>query len=172
MEVIYAAVRYPDEIVDTFPFAAARKIELLQQWADGYENGLAGRVNIPPFLLAFTGVVRKRLIPHEHYRSFLEAMRLDVHPRPYATMDDLIDSYVYGSAIVVGYFLAYVYGGHDFPRVLESSRNLGIALQLTNFLRDVGEDQRARTRLSSARFASRGGELAPWMSTIASSWNR
>jgi phytoene synthase len=69
-------------------------------------------------------------------------MRLDVEPRVYSTLDDLIDSYVYGSAIVVGYFLAYVYGGSDFPRILESSRSLGIALQLTNFLRDVGEDQR------------------------------
>jgi phytoene synthase len=142
VEVIYASVRYPDEIVDTFPVSPARKLELLQEWADGYEAGLRGRAGIPPFLAAFTDVVKRRGIPPEHYRSFLEAMRLDVTPRLYATMDDLIDSYVYGSAIVVGYFLAYVYGGSDFLRILESSRNLGIALQLTNFLRDVGEDQR------------------------------
>jgi phytoene synthase len=142
VEVIYAAVRYPDEIVDSFPVSAGRRFELLREWSEGYEAGLAGRVDIPPFLAAFTEVVRRREIPHEHYRSFLEAMRLDVEPRSYASMDDLIESYVYGSAIVVGYFLAYVYGGSDFPRILESSRNLGIALQLTNFLRDVGEDQR------------------------------
>src|SRR5690349_3245745 len=51
----------------------------------------------------------------------------------------------YGSAIVVGYFLTYVYGSptrQDFARALTSARHLGIALQLTNFLRDVGEDQR------------------------------
>jgi 15-cis-phytoene synthase len=142
VEVIYAAVRYPDEIVDSFPVSVERRLELLQEWADGYEAGLEGRVDIPPFLAAFTEVVRRRGIPAEHYRSFLEAMRLDVEPRLYATMDDLIDSYVYGSAIVVGYFLAYVYGGSDFQRVLNSSRNLGIGLQLTNFLRDVSEDQR------------------------------
>jgi phytoene synthase len=142
VEVIYASVRYPDEVVDTFPVSAPKRLKLLQEWADGYEAGLQGRVDVPPFLSAFCGVVRKRGIPPEHYRSFLEAMRLDVVPRLYDTMDDLIDSYVYGSAIVVGYFLAYVYGGSDFPRILRSSRNLGIALQLTNFLRDVGEDQR------------------------------
>jgi phytoene synthase len=142
VEVIYAAVRYPDEIVDSFPLSKARRLALLQEWAKGYEAGLQGRVDIPPFIAAFTEVVRRREIPHEHYRSFLEAMRLDVEPRFYSTIDDLVDSYVYGSAIVVGYFLAYVYGGSDFPRILESSRNLGIALQLTNFLRDVGEDQR------------------------------
>ena len=142
VEVIYAAVRYPDEIVDTFPVSAARRLELLQTWADSYEQGLAGRVDIPPFLAAFTEVVRRRGIPAKHYRAFLEAMRLDVEPQVYSTMHDLIERYVYGSAIVVGYFLAYVYGGSDFPRILKSSRHLGIALQLTNFLRDVGEDQR------------------------------
>ena len=60
-------------------------------------------------------------------------------------MDDLINSYIYGSAIVVGYFLTHVYGAsapERFPQALESARDLGIGLQLTNFLRDVGEDQR------------------------------
>jgi phytoene synthase len=142
VEVIYAAVRYPDEVVDSFPVTSTRRLELLQEWADGYEAGLRGQRGVPPFLSAFTEVVRRREIPPEHYRSFLEAMRLDVEPRLYISMDDLIDSYVYGSAIVVGYFLAYVYGGSDFPRILASSRALGIALQLTNFLRDVSEDRR------------------------------
>src|SRR5262245_66543334 len=72
-------------------------------------------------------------------------MRLDVYPRPFSTLDDLIESYVYGSAVVVGYFLACIYGApseSDFARALASARHLGVALQLTNFLRDVGEDQR------------------------------
>ena len=72
-------------------------------------------------------------------------MRLDVAPRPFASLDDLIDSYVYGSAVVVGYFLAHVYGADgpgNFARALKSARDLGVALQLTNFLRDVAEDQR------------------------------
>ena len=70
---------------------------------------------------------------------------MDVRPRPFGTLDDLIESYIYGSAIVVGYFLTYVYGASgegSFDRALASARDLGIALQLTNFLRDVGEDQR------------------------------
>jgi 15-cis-phytoene synthase len=89
--------------------------------------------------------VREAAIPPEHYRSFIAAMRLDVCPRHFSTLDDLIESYVYGSAIVVGYFLTYIYGAPsagDFARALVSARHLGVALQLTNFLRDVGEDQR------------------------------
>ncbi|HKP12090.1 MAG TPA: squalene/phytoene synthase family protein, partial [Blastocatellia bacterium] len=84
-------------------------------------------------------------IPPEHYRAFIEAMRRDIRPRPFATLDDLIDSYIYGSAIVVGYFLTHVYGASHarlFGRALAAARSLGIALQLTNFLRDVREDQR------------------------------
>jgi len=58
-------------------------------------------------------------------------------------MDSLINEYVYGSAIVVGYFLAYIYGPNKNKTVedlLEPSKDLGIALQLTNFSRDVYED--------------------------------
>lgn len=152
VEAIYAAVRYPDEIVDSFPLPLEERARLLEEWAEGYERALhiqgfreALRQGIPVFVAAFAEVVREAEIPHEHYRAFLEAMRLDLRPRPFATLDDLIDSYIYGSAIVVGYFLTYVYGSPtpaEFPRALESARDLGIALQLTNFLRDVAEDQR------------------------------
>ena len=152
VELIYAAVRYPDEIVDTFTLPPARQLALLDAWAEGYECALLDdhlqssvASGVPCFAAAFAQVVRANSIPPQHYRDFLAAMRLDVAPRPYRTLDDLIDSYIYGSAIVVGYFLAYVYGPNapgDLERALQASRDLGIALQLTNFLRDVREDQR------------------------------
>ncbi len=151
VEIIYAAVRYPDEVVDTFPLSPEQRMKRLDAWRGDYERGLecdfkdavAGGANC--FAAAFADVVKRNAIPREFYGSFLDAMRLDVTPRPFATLDDLIESYVYGSAIVVGFFLAYVYGPsapREFPRALEASRSLGIALQLTNFLRDVREDQR------------------------------
>lgn len=152
VEAVYAAVRYPDEVVDTFPLAPAERIRLLDGWAALYETGVgcaslaeALRRGVPSHLAGFTRVVRERSVPVEHYRAFLGAMRLDVEPRAFASLDDLIDSYVYGSAVVVGYFLAHVYGSsgeQNFARALSSARDLGVALQLTNFLRDVGEDQR------------------------------
>ncbi len=156
VEAIYAAVRYPDEIVDTFNLSAQQRHQLLDDWATNYEVALQInsiqerlRLGIPSFIASFVEVVKTAGIPPEHYRSFLAAMRHDVHPRTFETLDDLIESYIYGSAIVVGYFLAYVYGavnggihGAEFQRALQSSRDLGIALQLTNFLRDVAEDQR------------------------------
>ena len=154
VEAIYAAVRYPDEIVDTFPLAPTQRAALLDEWRAHYETALGMhsakemlRAGAPLFIAGFVKVVQDANIPREHYRAFLDAMRLDVWPRPFATLDDLIDSYVYGSAIVVGYFLTYVYGENragDFARALQSARNLGAALQLTNFLRDIAEDQRRR----------------------------
>ena len=152
VEAIYAAVRYPDEIVDTFRLEKDEQLRRLDLWAAQYEQSLnvgsikeALRKNVPCFLASFSAVVRDRLIPQEHYRSFIEAMRMDVRPRSFSTLDDLIESYIYGSAIVVGYFLTYVYGASSeqaFKRALDSATALGIALQLTNFLRDVDEDQR------------------------------
>lgn len=152
VEAVYAAVRYPDEIVDSFRLTSAERMRRLDDWAAQYEEALAAdsikdslRRRTPCFLASFSRVARETAIPPEHYRSFIAAMRLDVCPRRFSTLDDLIDSYIYGSAIVVGYFLTYIYGStsaDNFARALASARHLGVALQLTNFLRDVGEDQR------------------------------
>ncbi len=152
VEAIYAAVRFPDEVVDSLPLRPSDQLYLLQQWEKDYDRSLSIsslqerlRQGIPPILAGFAQVVQEAGIPPEHYREFLQAMRLDVAPRPFSTMEDLVESYVYGSAIVVGYFLAYVYGPSapdQWETALRSSRDLGIALQLTNFLRDVSEDQR------------------------------
>lgn len=152
VECIYAAVRYPDEIVDTFPLPPDQQARLIDQWALDYESALRSnsvresmQAGAPSFVAGFAQVVREAGIPPEYYPAFLDAMRLDIRPRRFETLDDLIESYIYGSAIVVGYFLTYVYGAPralDFDRALRSARDLGIALQLTNFLRDVAEDQR------------------------------
>lgn len=152
VEAVYAAVRYPDEIVDTFPIDKSERINRINEWANQYENGLKATSitesllkGVPCFLAGFCEVIRKTQIPHEHYRTFLDAMRHDIEPRRFRTLDDLIDNYIYGSAIVVGYFLTYIYGSdskENFNRALTGARNLGIALQLTNFLRDVREDNK------------------------------
>ncbi len=152
VDVIYAAVRFPDEIVDTFPLAPDARTSLIADARRQYIRSLqntdyrhAIREGISPWLAGFAEVVRRHEIPPEHYLFFLDAMAADCTPRPYRDLDDLIEGYIYGSAIVVGYFLACVYGPSEpahRQRALDSARSLGIALQLTNFLRDVAEDQR------------------------------
>ncbi len=169
VEAIYAAVRYPDEIVDTFPLTQTQRETLLAEWEERYVAALRAETiresleaGAPCFIAGFAEVVRRTDIPREHYRAFLDAMRLDVWPRWFETLDDLIESYVYGSAIVVGYFLTHVYGSPtpgDFNRALRGARDLGVALQLTNFLRDVAEDQRrGRVYLPQAMLRDEGIE--------------
>lgn len=173
VEVIYAAVRYPDEIVDTFSLPAGEKIALLDAWQQSYLEGmrephLKARVDagIPWILCGFTEVVCRNEIPAEHYLAFLAAMRRDVRPAPFATMRSLIDDYVYGSAIVVGYFLTHVYraaAGRPLEEALHCARELGIALQLTNFARDVHEDRlRGRLYLPLELLAAEGLTAEDW----------
>ncbi len=152
VELIYAAVRYPDEVVDTFPISDEKKRELLTRWRTAYAEAMQSESitsnlgkDIPPFIAAFADLAKRHKIPAEHYVSFLDAMQFDIAPQPFETLDDLIDKYIYGSAIVVGYFLTYVYSASSpgaFDDALESARNLGIGLQLTNFLRDIQDDAR------------------------------
>jgi len=152
VEVIYASVRYPDEIVDTFPISPEEKLALLDAWTKRYLEAIAVeglrdrvRAGVPWILAGFAEVVRRRRIPPEHYLSFLDAMRRDAGPAPFATLEALIDEYVYGSAIVVGYFLTHVYSPAPeatLDDALRCARQLGIALQLTNFVRDVFDDRR------------------------------
>jgi len=152
VEVIYASVRFPDEIVDTFTLNANEQLAMLGRWEEHYLeslniNGIRRRVaaGIPWILAGFSELVSEHRIPPEHYIAFLAAMRRDARPRPFPTLESLIDEYVYGSAVVVGYFLTYVYGHAQTASLNEAlacARRLGIALQLTNFVRDVAEDYR------------------------------
>ncbi|MDQ6663499.1 MAG: squalene/phytoene synthase family protein, partial [Acidobacteriota bacterium] len=167
VEAVYAAVRYPDEIVDSFPLDRNARANRLDAWRADYRRALeidsirdAVHRKIPCFLVAFAQVVRERQIPRGYYHAFLDAMKMDSHPRPFETLEDLIETYVYGSATVVGYFLAYVYGASSpgaFESALGSARNLGIALQLTNFLRDVEEDRRRGRLYLPLDFLKRAG---------------
>lgn len=152
VEIVYANVRYPDEVVDSLPLSCDEQLRRLDQWQRAYEAGLifasasdAVRHGVEALPAAFAEVVRTHAIPAEYYLAFLDAMRRDVHPRGFPTMDALVEEYVYGSAVVVGYWLAYVFQPaepHLMEPTLGAARELGIALQMTNFLRDVAEDLR------------------------------
>ena len=170
VELVYGSVRFPDEIVDSFNIENDKKKILLSNWRNKYRlaletNSFEESINkdVPILLAGFTEVVKKYSIPTNYYESFLDAMELDVEPRDFENTDDLINNYVYGSAIVVGYFLAYVYGSSqidNFEETLKSSKELGIALQLTNFIRDINEDlKRGRVYIPKTILKNNGIEL-------------
>lgn len=188
VEVVYAAVRYPDEIVDTFPLSGEEKLARLNRWEQHYREALRRATmreraasGVPWILCGFAHLVRQRGIPEKHYLAFLDAMRHDARPREFQDFDDLIRNYVHGSAIVVGYFLTYIYGTaprHSLEEALEVSRELGIALQLTNFARDVEEDRRRGRlyvprevcELQGARVEDLLAGSQPWALRRAARW--
>ena len=171
VEMVYAAVRYPDEVVDTFDLTAAEKKAELDRWLRAYElsaeqETITTRVanGIPPTIAGFRDVLVRHQIPDDYYRDFLSAMVRDIEPGPFTDWQDLIDNYIYGSATVVGYFLSYIYGtaeGKTLKESLRGAKSLAIALQLTNFARDVADDAaRGRCYLPLDQLDTRGKVVA------------
>ncbi|AWS44353.1 phytoene/squalene synthase family protein [Streptosporangium sp. 'caverna'] len=94
-----------------------------------------------PVLPAFVQTVRSFGIDHGDIRAFLRSMRADLTVSRYATYDDLL-GYMEGSAAAIGTMMLPVLEplpGRE-EQAHEPARQLGLAFQLTNFLRDVAED--------------------------------
>ncbi|MFL2665051.1 MAG: squalene/phytoene synthase family protein [Dehalococcoidia bacterium] len=150
VQIIYAAVRYPDEVVDSFNLAKSEKIKILKKLELDFVRSKKQKNiyemlndNISLTIAGFRDVCNRYKIPENFYLSFLDAMKKDIEPKEYENWNDLIDNYIFGSATVVGYFLSYVYGhskNSSLEECMETSKSLAIALQLTNFARDVSED--------------------------------
>lgn len=154
---VYAWCRAADDAIDLAPadaVAAAlteERAELARIY-DGTPHTLAGR--------AFAAVVAERGIPRGYPGALLDGMAMDVDGVRYRTDEDLF-TYCYRVAGVVGLIMCHVLGLRD-DRALVPATHLGIAMQLTNICRDVGEDwQRGRLYLPDQRLAAVGlGELA------------
>ena len=100
---------------------------------------------------ALVDTARKFDIPHQHFVDFLHSMEMDLTVTEYQTYDDLLE-YVYGSAAVIGLEMVPIY---------EAAKKLGIAFQLANFIRDVGEDlDRGRVYLPLQELAKFGVDRA------------
>jgi phytoene synthase len=82
--------------------------------------------------------MRRWLIPRAHVEAFIEAMQADLTVTTYATYADL-EQYMYGSAAVIGLEMLPILEPLA-PEATARARALGEAFQLTNFIRDVGED--------------------------------
>ena len=142
VHALYGFVRYPDQWVDCPDTDSSP--DAIRAQLDAYERDLiravcSEPVSLPP-LRAFADVVRRYTIPLRHPLEFLDAMRMDLTRTRYATFEEL-QTYTWGSASVVGVMMCHILGatGQD---ALRHAATMGLAMQMTNFLRDVGEDWR------------------------------
>lgn len=138
---VYALCRLADDIVDA-PGATAGDVTAttasLHMFAAQVERAVDGEPTADPILAAIGHTVRHAGVERECLHRFFAAMSLDLTQNTYETWDDLL-GYMEGSAAVIGEMmlpvLRPVRQGAKAP-----ARALGFAFQLTNFLRDVGED--------------------------------
>src|SRR5439155_11185611 len=75
----------------------------------------------------------------EDFAAFLRSMAMDLTVTSYDTYDDLL-GYMSGSAAAIGTMMLPILGARDLAAAREPARQLGLAFQLTNFIRDVAED--------------------------------
>ncbi len=131
IHAIYAYCRIADDIADRSPDIAA---------AAGGLNAWEAQISHPtdPVALAFAAVREQYGIPDAPVRDLLAGVRMDLNPAHYETWDDL-RRYCYHVAGTVGLMTAPVLGCQQ-AAALPHAIDLGIAMQLTNVLRDVGED--------------------------------
>jgi 15-cis-phytoene synthase len=139
VHALYAFMRYADEIVDnpgvTTPGEQLAALEALEEETLA---AVAGEEIPNPVLRAYANTVRERGIGPENITAFMKSMKMDTHVFRYPTYEDLA-AYTYGSAAVVGLMMCRVVGVAD-ERAGEHAEALGVAMQLSNFLRDVRED--------------------------------
>lgn len=137
---LYAFVRSPDEWVDNpkTPIDPAAMEQRLQDWMQTLRRSATGERVDDVVLRAFGDTVRRRAIPLCLCEEFLNAMAMDLRRSRYADWDDLC-IYMRGSAAVVGEMMCWIMDSTQ-ERSLYAAGQLGVAMQLTNFLRDIGED--------------------------------
>jgi 15-cis-phytoene synthase len=141
VHALYAFMRYADEIVDTphdLPLGA--QLSVLEEFEAETMAAVSGEQVPNPVLRAYADTVLACGIEPETITAFMESMKMDTRVFRYQTFSDL-EAYTYGSAAVVGLMMCRVVGVAE-GKADTHAEALGVAMQLSNFLRDVGEDWR------------------------------
>jgi len=114
-------------------------------WGEQFIKDVANGGSDHPISRAVVDTVRRWAVPMDYIEAFLLSMQMDLSVTEYPTYPDLME-YVYGSAAVIGLEMVPVLEPLVPREVADPyARDLGIAFQLSNFIRDVGEDlQRGR----------------------------
>jgi phytoene synthase len=138
IHTVYAFCRYTDDIVDE-GVDDRRKVVLLRKWRMELGQALRGSSSFS-VLNQLSATARRFNIPVDHFYDLIRGVEMDLTKKRYETFDELRE-YCFLVASSVGLMCRQIFGYKN-----ESTRdyaiNLGIALQLTNILRDVKDDAR------------------------------
>jgi len=136
---LYAFCRYADDIVDDMgPVGVDIRRAALARFGEQFFSDVDAGRSDDPVLKAVVHTVRAFDIDRDCFRRFLRSMEMDLSIATYDTWDDLL-VYMDGSAAVIGEMMLPILEPRS-EAARPHARDLGLAFQLTNFLRDVGED--------------------------------
>jgi phytoene synthase len=136
IHTVYAFCRCTDDIVDEAGDADSKRARLTR-WREELEKGL--RNESEHALLNKLNVIARRFgIPVEHFFDLIHGMSMDLDRNRYATFEEL-HGYCYHVASTVGLMCSEIFGYRN-PQTRQYAIDLGIALQLTNIVRDVKAD--------------------------------
>ena len=161
VHALYGFARYADEIVDDLAsqLSEREKEEKLNNWGDLVLADLKSGSSEDPIAAALVDTATKFSIPISYFEAFLHSMKMDLTVTEYHSYQDLYE-YVYGSAAVIGLQMVSILGTEsaaEFESARIAAEKLGVAFQLANFIRDVGEDlERGRVYLPITELQSHG----------------
>jgi len=137
MNTVYAFCRQTDDIVDEGTISDAVKYEKLRKWRIELEKSLNG---LSDYLLLnkLSRTIQNFNIPLQPFFDLIKGMEMDLQKKRYLTFLDL-QNYCYNVASTVGLMCIEIFG-YRHPSAKDFAINLGIALQLTNILRDIKKD--------------------------------
>ncbi len=140
VHALYGFTRYTDDIVDRLDGAPqAARIAALNRWRARFMAVLDGAPTEHAVLPAVLHTIAVFNLDREDFDAFLRSMEMDLTVTEYSTYDELLQ-YMEGSAAAIGTMMLPILGAEDLAAARDPARQLGLAFQLTNFIRDVGED--------------------------------
>ena len=157
VHALYGFARYADEIVDDLSSTLSdeEKASALKSWGDQVLADIKTGKSHDHIGAALVDTVNRFEIPLSYFEAFLKSMTMDLTITEYHTYEDLLE-YVYGSAAVIGLQMVPILGALN-PDAYAAAEKLGIAFQLANFIRDVGEDlERGRVYLPITELQASG----------------
>ncbi len=137
INTVYAFCRETDDIVDNEQDPADMKFKKIRMWREEFEKALTGNSSYP-LLNHLNKVIKKFNMPVEPFFELLKGMESDLQTSRYKDFESLY-LYCYRAAVTVGLMVIEILG-YRTKNAKDYAINLGIALQLTNILRDIKYD--------------------------------
>ncbi len=134
---VYAFCKKTDDIVDEHNGSIHEKERLLTKWRQEFERSITGESS-SSLLNKLSHTAQQFEIPVEHFSELIQGVEMDLNKNRYATFNDLY-TYCYRVASTVGLMCAEIFG-YTKEHTKQYAIDLGIALQLTNIIRDVKSD--------------------------------